>query len=433
MNLITDTDKLVQACKRLVAAEFITVDTEFMRESTFWPQLCLIQIASADDEIIIDALAPEINLTPFFDLMGNEAVIKVFHAARQDIEIIHHLAGVVPHPVFDTQLASMVCGFGESVSYAMLVKKLLNVDLDKTSRFTDWSRRPLADKQLTYALADVTYLRELFPKISTQIERAQRAGWLDEEMAVLTDPATYESHPERAWRRLKMRVKSAKSMAVLMEIAAWREAEAQAQDMPRNWILKDEAIYDLANQAPRNQEELSSLRTIHEGFSRSARGRGVLEAVARGLKRDPAGVPRIKRNAPLSPENIAVIDLLRVLLKTVAARNGVAPKLIATAGDLETIARNDHAEVAALKGWRRQLFGDGALALKRGELALAMGGKGVTVIRLGDIGAGDQKGSGAERHEAGNGGDHPAVREAGGNIEDDMARGGDVELEPPQR
>ena len=195
MNLITDTDKLVQACKRLVAAEFITVDTEFMRESTFWPQLCLIQIASADDEIIIDALAPEINLTPFFDLMGNEAVIKVFHAARQDIEIIHHLAGVVPHPVFDTQLASMVCGFGESVSYAMLVKKLLNVDLDKTSRFTDWSRRPLADKQLTYALADVTYLRELFPKISTQIERAQRAGWLDEEMAVLTDPATYESHP----------------------------------------------------------------------------------------------------------------------------------------------------------------------------------------------------------------------------------------------
>lgn len=393
MFLVTDTKTLSQECKRLASADFIAVDTEFMRESTFWPQLCLIQMASHDAEVLVDTQASDLDLSPFFELMVDESVLKVFHAARQDIEIIHHLSGSVPYPVFDSQLAAMVCGFGESASYSVLVKKMLDTDLDKSSRFTDWSRRPLAEKQLQYALADVTYLRDLFPKLKAKVDASERSGWLDEEMAVLTGPATYEAHPENAWRRLKMRVKTPKSMAILMEIAAWRDAEAQAQDVPRNRILKDDAIYDLANQAPRSKEELSGLRSIHAGFARSAKARGVLEAIERGLKRDPSTVPRIKRNAPLQPEAAAVIDLLRVLLKTTSARHGVASKLIATADDLEKIARSDDADVAALQGWRRDLFGADALALKRGELALSMGAKGVAVVKADGLAHADGNGS----------------------------------------
>ena len=397
MYLVSDTKSLEQECQRLAAADFITVDTEFMREATFWPRLCLIQMAGHDNEVIIDALAPDLDLKPFFELMSDESVLKVFHAARQDIEIVHHLSGTVPHPVFDTQLAAMVCGFGEAASYGMLVKKLLDIDLDKTSRFTDWSRRPLSQKQLTYALGDVTYLRDLFPKLRAKIDHSQRASWLDEEMAVLTDPATYEAHPEEAWRRLKMRVKTPTAMAILMEIAAWRETEAQALDVPRNRILKDDAIYDLANQAPRTQQELSELRSIHTGFSRSAKARGVLDAIARGRERDHATVPRIKRNAPLPPDAAAVIDLLRVLLKSAAGRHGVAPKLIATADDLEKIARSDDADVAALRGWRHQLFGADALALKKGELALAMRGKGVALVKADGLASAQPDGAGSDQ------------------------------------
>ncbi|MGA7545294.1 MAG: ribonuclease D [Methyloceanibacter sp.] len=380
MDLITRTDELAAACKRLAQASFVALDTEFMREQTFWPKLCLIQMAADGTEVLIDSLSPELDLAPFFELMMNERVLKVFHSARQDIEIVHHLAGVVPHPIFDTQVAAMVCGFGEAVSYSMLAKRLLNRNLDKSSRFTDWSRRPLLEHQLTYALGDVVHLRDLYPKLKDQLDRSERESWLNEEMAVLTDPTTYQLHPEQAWKRLKMRVKTPKALALLMELAAWREREAQSQDVPRSRILKDEALYDIASQAPRTAEDLGSLRTLHNGFARSSRGRAVLETVARGLQRDMKTVPPIERGEPMPPEAQAVVDLLRVLLKATAGRHGVAPKLIATSDELEAIARSDDADVPVLRGWRRKLFGDDALALKRGELALAISQGEVAVL-----------------------------------------------------
>jgi ribonuclease D len=388
MNLIDRNDELAEVCARLASAPFVAVDTEFMREQTFWPRLCLIQIASDGTEALIDSMAPGLDLTPFFELMVNERVLKVFHSARQDIEIVHHLAGVIPHPIFDTQVAAMVCGFGEAVSYSMLVKRLLNRNLDKTSRFTDWSRRPLSDRQLIYALGDVTYLRDLYPKLRAQLDKSERASWLNEEMGVLTDPATYELHPEKAWRRLKMRIKTPKALAVLMELAAWREREAQSQDVPRARILKDEALYDIASQAPRTAEDLGSLRTLHNGFARSVRGRAVLEAVGKGLERDPNTIPPIERGEPMPPEAQAVVDLLRVLLKSTAGRHGVAPKLIATGDELEEIARSDETDLPVLRGWRKKLFGDDALALKRGELALAIRKGEVAVIEPEGVGPG---------------------------------------------
>jgi ribonuclease D len=380
MKLISRTEELAEACHRLAQAEAIAIDTEFMREQTFWPRLCLVQMAGGDTEALVDSLAPGLDLQPFFDLMVDEKVLKVFHSARQDIEIVHHLAGVIPHPIFDTQVAAMVCGFGEAVSYSMLVKRMLNRNLDKTSRFTDWSRRPLSDRQLTYALGDVTHLRDLYPKLRAKLDRSERASWVNEEMAVLTDPATYQLHPEQAWKRLKMRVKSTQALAVLMELAAWREREAQMLDVPRSRVLKDEALYDIANQSPRSTEDLGSLRSLHNGFARSARGRAVLDVVQKGLGRDPATLPAIERGEPLPPEAAAVVDLLRVLLKARAGSHGVAPKLIATSEELEEIARGNGVDAPALKGWRGKLFGEDALALKRGELALAIKGGEVTVL-----------------------------------------------------
>lgn len=384
MKPITSTDDLAASCSRLSAAPFVAIDTEFMRESTFWPKLCVIQLAGGDHEVVVDALAPGIDLAPFFGLMVDESVLKVFHSARQDIEIIHHLADVIPHPIFDTQVAAMVCGFGESVSYSGLVQKLLGDALDKSSRFTDWSRRPLSEKQLVYAIGDVTYLRNLYPKLQAQLDKSGRAEWLTEEMAVLTDPATYDLHPENAWKRLKMRVKGRKALAILMELAEWREREAQSQDVPRARIVKDDALYDIANQAPKTAEDLGGLRSLHNGFARSSRGRAVLEAVDRGLNRETKSLPRVERGEPLPPEASAVVDLLRVLLKAAAGKHGVAPKLIATSEDLEQIARSDDADAPALKGWRRKLFGDDALALKSGTLALAVKNGEVTLLSSAD-------------------------------------------------
>ena len=384
MRVISSTSALSDTCSRLAASDYVAVDTEFMREQTFWPDLCLIQLAGPGDEVIVDPLAPGIDLAPFYNLMANPAVVKVFHAARQDVEIVYSEAGLIPTPIFDTQIAAMVCGFGESVSYVNLVKKVTGRDLDKSSRFTDWSRRPLSEKQLVYALGDVTHLRDIYIHLKAELEITSRGSWLDEEMAELTAPATYESHPENAWQRLKMRVKNRKALAVLMELAAWRERLAQAQDVPRGRILRDEALYDIANQQPTNLERLSELRTLSDGFARSQRAREIVEAVQRGLERDPKTLPALPHSQPLSAEATATMELLKVLLKASAARHRVAPRLIADSDDLERIASESEPDVPALKGWRRQLFGEDALKLKRGELALTLHKGEVLAIKPGD-------------------------------------------------
>jgi ribonuclease D len=372
MRPIMTTRELADLCARLAAHRYVAVDTEFLREQTFWPVLCLIQMAGPDEEAIVDPLAPNIELRPFYELMGNERVTKVFHAGRQDIEIVYAKAGLIPHPIFDTQIAAMVCGFGESVSYVNLVKKVANVDLDKSSRFTDWSRRPLSETQLSYALGDVTHLRDIYAYLTAELEATGRAHWLTEEMATLTNPSTYETRPEDAWKRLKLRVKSRRSLAVLIELAAWRERVAQTQDVPRGRILRDEPLYDIANQAPTDPQMLGQLRTLSEGFARSARAKEIIDAVKRGLARDPKTVPPLRVGQGLSPEATALVDLLRVLLKACAARNRVAPRLIADSDDLERIAAEEGPDVPALRGWRRELFGADALKLKRGELALTI-------------------------------------------------------------
>lgn len=370
MRLITTNQELSDFCQRLSQHDFVAVDTEFIREQTFWPKLCLIQLAAPGEEAIVDPLKPGIELAPFYDLMANERVVKVFHAARQDLEIVWTQARLIPHPIFDTQVAAMVCGFGESVSYVNLVKQITGRDLDKTSRFTDWARRPLSDKQLAYALGDVTHLRDIYKRLKAELEATGRLSWLDEEMAELIAPRTYETRPEDAWRRLKLRVKNRKGLAVLIELAAWRERAAQAQDVPRNRILRDEALYDIASHAPTETSQLSQLRSLSEGFARSGRAREIIEAVKRGLARDLKTVPPIREGAGLPAEKTATVELLRVLLKACAARNKVAPRLIADADDLERMAVEEKPDVPALRGWRYDLFGAEAQRLKRGEVAL---------------------------------------------------------------
>jgi ribonuclease D len=349
----------------------VTVDTEFMRETTYYPKLCLIQMATPEEGVLVDPLAPGIDLKPFLELMADERVLKVFHSARQDLEIVWNMGGIVPHPLFDTQVAAMVCGYGDSVSYEQLVNDLAKARVDKSSRFTDWSQRPLSEAQLTYALSDVTHLIEVYKALNAQLTENGRLAWLDEEMAVLTSPETYRAEPENAWRRLAGRMRKPREIAVLMEVAAWREREAQARDVPRGRVLKDEAVMDVAVAAPRSAEALGRLRSIPSGFERSRPAADILAAVERGLARDPKTVPVPDRQRQRSSVG-ATVELLKVLLKTVAEQEGVAPKIVATVDELEAIAESDSADVAPLRGWRRQLFGEKALALKGGRLGLAL-------------------------------------------------------------
>ncbi len=372
MHVITTTSELAEACARLAKHPFVAVDTEFLREETYWPNLCLVQMAGPDEALIVDPLAKGIDLAPLYGLMADKSTLKVFHAGRQDIEIFHVQAGLVPEPIFDTQVAAMVCGHGESVSYGNLVKRIVNVDVDKSSRFTDWSRRPLSATQLEYALADVTHLRVVYASLAAELEKTGRLSWLGEEMSVLTDPGTYRLAPEDAWRRLKTRVKNRKAMAALVELAAWREEEAQAQNVPRPRVLRDEALYDIANRMPTETKQLDELRTLSNGFSRSARAKDIVEAVKRGLARDPKTVPAQPSGNAVTAEAGALVDLLRVLLKAAAAKHRVAPKMISDTGDLERIAMESEPDVAALKGWRLEMFGNDALRLKRGEIALTV-------------------------------------------------------------
>ena len=371
MQPITSTNELAAACERLKQHPFVTVDTEFLRETTYYPLLCIAQMASPDEAVVMDALAPGIDLAPFFDLMANENVLKVFHAARQDIEIVWHRAKTIPHPLFDTQVAAMVLGHGDSISYDQLVQRITGDTLDKSNRFTDWTRRPLAEAQLTYAVSDVTHLRDVYLALVADLGRRGRTDWMDDEMEILTSPETYRAEPEKAWQRLKTRVRKPKDLAVLIEVAAWREREAQSRDVPRSRVLKDDAIGDIATQAPTTAERLAGLRSLPKGFERSKWGEGILDAVRRGLERDPKTLPRLEKPRG-SPNGAATVELLKVLLRMTSESNGVAAKVIATVEDLERIAGDDDADVAAMKGWRRELFGERALALKHGRLALSM-------------------------------------------------------------
>ena len=371
MQPISTTAELTDICGRMAKHPFVTVDTEFLRETTYYPLLCVAQLASPDEAVVIDALAEGIDLTPFFDLMTNESVTKVFHAARQDIEIVWNLAKKIPHPIFDTQVAAMVLGYGDSISYDQLVQRITGDAIDKSFRFTDWTRRPLADSQLRYAISDVTHLRDVYLKLSTDIQARDRTDWVRAEMDILTSPETYRMEPEKAWERLKTRVRKPKDLAVLIEIAAWREREAQSRDVPRGRVLKDDVVGEIAIQAPTTIERLSHLRSLPKGFERSRWGEAIIDAVKRGIERDPKTLPNIEKFRG-AINGGATVELLKVLLRMTAERHGVAAKVVATVEDLERIAADDEAGVPALRGWRRELFGDKALALKHGKLALAI-------------------------------------------------------------
>jgi ribonuclease D len=369
MNLITTTSELVAVCARLARHPFVTVDTEFLRETTYYPKLCLLQMASPDEAVLVDPLSEEIDLAPVLDLMTNPAVVKVFHAARQDLEIIWNIGRMIPAPLFDTQVAAMVCGYGDSVGYEQLANDLAKARIDKSSRFTDWSRRPLNPEQLTYAVSDVTHLRVIYLALKADLEASGRSAWLDEEMAVLNFPGTYEVQPENAWLRLKGRIRKPREIGPMMELCAWRERESQSRNQPRSRVLKDDALVDVAQRCPRDQAALAELRSLPNGFERSRSGADVLAAIERGLALDPKSLPKLERERGRNG-NGAVLDLLKVMLKAISESERVAPKIIATIDDLEAIVGDDNADVAALKGWRRTIFGHKALALKAGTLSL---------------------------------------------------------------
>ncbi|MCW0180796.1 ribonuclease D [Zavarzinia sp.] len=380
---IKDTEELTALVERLKQAEYVTVDTEFLRDNTYWPKLCLVQVAGPDVAAIIDPVAPLIDLQPLFDLMVDPKVLKVFHAARQDIEIFLKLSGRIPEPLFDTQVAAMVCGYGDSVSYETLVAKIAKAGLDKSSRFTDWSRRPLTDRQLTYAIGDVTHLRKVYEVLWAELERSGRTEWLDTEMAVLMDPGTYIVEPEDAWQRIKTRTSNRRFLAVLREVAAWRETEARARDLPRGRMLKDDALLEIAAHPPTSIDDMKQSRGVPKGFADGRLGPSLLEAVQRGLDCPEDLLPESEKVAE-APRGIGpLVELLKVMLKLQCEDHGVAQKLVANTADLEAIAGDDEANVPALQGWRRKVFGEAALDLKHGRLALAAEGRRIKLIKLG--------------------------------------------------
>jgi ribonuclease D len=382
MNLIADSAELRAFCARLTKADYITVDTEFLRDSTYWPKLCLLQLAGPEEHDVaaIDPLAEGLDMAPVFALFDDPAIVKVLHSARQDMEIFFHMTGRLPAPIFDTQVAAMVCGFGESVGYDTLARKLTGAQIDKSSRFTDWSRRPLAERQLTYALADVTYLRKIYQKLARRLDKSGRASWVDEEMAILTSPETYRLEPEEAWRRLKTRSNDRRYLAVLQALATWREVEAQQRDVPRGRVLRDEQLFDIAAHHPTSEEELARSRGISRDLARGRIGKAIMETVAAALALPDSALPK----PPPKQQSVngigPLMDLLKVMLKLRCEEHDVAQKLIASSADLEQIALSDEADVLALRGWRFDIFGRDALALKHGNVALSASGSKVRVV-----------------------------------------------------
>ncbi|MFN3171367.1 MAG: ribonuclease D [Hyphomicrobiales bacterium] len=382
MKLLNDTDSLAQLCARLADEPYITIDTEFLRETTFWPQLCLVQVAGAEEFALIDPLAEGLDLAPLFTLLADESVLKVFHAGRQDIEIFHYLTDAIPQNVFDTQIAAMVCGYGDQVGYDQIVRQTVGATIDKSHRFTDWSRRPLNDAQLAYAAADVTHLRDVYEHLADILDKKDRTGWVAEEMATLLAPQTYSVDPSEAWQRLKLRARKPIEFAALKAVAKWREEVAQARDVPRRRILKDDAIYELAQQRPLSVEALGRLRAVPRGFEKQPYARGLVEALqgvsALAIDELPK-LPKSKRNPESAP---AIAELLKVALKLVAEREGVAPRIIANTEDLETIAIHGDTDVKAMHGWRRDLFGEMALQIRSGEMALGVRGKSAVLVPM---------------------------------------------------
>lgn len=381
MKLITTTDELAAFCKPLADTEFIAVDTEFMRERTYWPKLCLAQVAGPDDAAAIDTLAEGIDLAPLDELMLNPKVLKVFHAARQDLEIFYLRLQKVPEPLFDTQVAAMVCGHGEAASYESLATRLAKAKIDKSSRFTDWSRRPLSERQITYALSDVTHLRVVYEKLKKQLDKTGRFSWIAEEMAILSDPAIYRADPEQAWRRLRPRGASPRVMAILKEAAAWRERTAQRIDIPRQRLLRDEQLLEISAHAPKSIEELAATRGLGRGFAEGWQGRELMEAIERARALPESELPVRDK----TPEQIrapgAIVDLLRTLLRLKAEQAGVAGRLVASADELDRLAAGKR-DIAALKGWRHEVFGADAVDLIEGRLALALDGDQPRLIQL---------------------------------------------------
>jgi ribonuclease D len=373
MKLITTTDELAAFCKSLADAEFVAVDTEFMRERTYWPKLCLAQVAGPDEAAAIDALAEGIDLSPLDELMGNPKVLKVFHAARQDLEIFYLRMNKVPGPLFDTQVAAMVCGHGEAASYETLATKLAKARIDKSSRFTDWARRPLSERQITYAISDVTHLRVVYEALKRQLEKSGRLNWITEEMAVLNDPGTYRADPEQAWRRLKPRGASPRLLGTLKEVAAWRERTAQRIDIPRQRLLRDEQLLEIASHSPKTVEELALTRGLGRGFAEGWQGREILEAIEKARKLPEAQLPTRERPPEQLRAPSAVVDLLRTLLRLKAEQAGVAARLVASADEIDRLASGKR-DVHVLQGWRNEIFGKDALALIEGRVALALDG-----------------------------------------------------------
>jgi ribonuclease D len=377
METITSTAELSAFCTRAAKFDFVTVDTEFLRETTYWPKLCLLQAATTDEGVLIDPLAPRIDLSPFFELLANEKVTKVFHAARQDIEIFVKLSGKVPVNIFDTQIAASVCGFGDSVSYDNLVRAVVGIELDKSSRFTDWSARPLSEKQQVYALADVTHLRDIYLKLKDQLDETGRWSWVEDELGTLRSIDTYVVKPVDAWERLKMKLNRPRDLAALKALAAWREQRAQDNDQPRSRVLKDDALAELVVQRPTSADAFEKLRAVPRGYGRSSAAAEII-AILKDVEAMPkSALPDMpERYRGPSPKG-AVGDLIRVLLKSVSEQNGVAARIIATSDEVDALVLDDDADVPALKGWRRKIFGDKALDIKHGRIGLAATRKGI--------------------------------------------------------
>ncbi|HUK61331.1 MAG TPA: ribonuclease D [Stellaceae bacterium] len=383
MTVIADSRGIAEFCRQQEGAAFITIDTEFMRDRTYWPILCLVQVGGPDGAAALDPLAPGIDLAPLYALLQRPSLLKVFHAARQDIEIFYHLTGVVPAPLFDTQVAAMVCGFGDSVSYETLASRLAGAHIDKSSRFTDWSRRPLTEKQVKYALDDVVHLRQVYDKLAARLAAAGRAHWLNEEMAALTAPATYRLDPAAAWQRLKVRSNNRRMLALVHALAEWREATAQQRNLPRSRVVRDEQLLEIAAHAPKTADDLAHMRGLGKGFAESRFGGEILAVVAKTQALPEADYPEPPQRHALPPGLGPLTDLLRVLLKLRCEENDVAAKLVADADDLERIAASDDADVPALRGWRQEIFGKDALDLKHGRLALTAAGRRIKLVRPG--------------------------------------------------